>query len=141
MLREFYDFIAKRINSYFQSASSEGMLLRGETFCLKLDTEEMVVHVADVLKELVQAEGNLGEFKYISANGTEYTTYTIKLMNDELIIAPQINMTSDFLCATLRNAANSAQKPILMISSSPIDSAISGSKNCRLMVCLSMGKN
>lgn len=129
MLREFYDFIAKRINSYFQAASSEGLLLKGETFCLKLDTEEMVVNVADVLKDLVQAEGNLGEFQYISANGTEYKTYTIKLMNDELIIAPQINMTSDFLCATLRNAANSAQKPILMISSAPIDSAISGSKN------------
>ncbi len=129
MLKEFYEFIAKRINSYFQAASSEGLLLKGETFCLKLDTEEMVVNVADVLKDLVQIEGNLGEFQYISTNGTKYKTYTIKLMNDELIIAPQINMTSDFLCATLRNAANSAQKPILMISSAPIDSAISGSKN------------
>ena len=42
MLKEFYDFIAKKINSYFQTASSEETLLRGETFCLKLDTEEMV---------------------------------------------------------------------------------------------------
>lgn len=130
MLKEFYDFIAKKINSYFQTASSEETLLRGETFCLKLDTDEMVVKVAEALKELVQAEGNLGEFVYPCVNADDYKTYTIKLMSDEVIIAPQINgMTSDFLCATLRNAANSAQKPILMISSAPIDSAISGSKN------------
>jgi len=130
MLKEFYDFIAKKINSYFQTASSEETLLRGETFCLKLDTEEMVVNVAEALKVLVQTEGNLGEFVLPCVNAEDYKTFTIKLMNDEVIIAPQINgMTSDFLCATLRNAANLVQKPILMISSSPIDSAISGSKN------------
>lgn len=130
MLREFYDFIAKKINSYFQTVSSEETLLHGETFCLKLDTEDMVVNVADALKMLVQAEGNLGEFTLPCVNAEDYTTFTIKLMNDEVIIAPQINgMTSDFLCATLRNAANLVRKPILMISSSPIDSAISGSKN------------
>lgn len=130
MLREFYDFIAKKINSYFQRVSSEETLLYGETFCLKLDSEDMVVNVADALKTLVQAEGNLGEFTLPCTNAKDYTTFTIKLMNDEVIIAPQINgMTSDFLCATLRNAANSVRKPILMISSSPIDSAISGSKN------------
>lgn len=130
MLKEFYNFIAKKINSFFQTSSSEKTLLRGETFCLKLDTEEMVVDVADALKSLVQAEGNLGEFVHSCVNAENYKTFTIKLMNDEVIIAPQINgMTSDFLCATLRNAANLVQKPILMISSSPIDSAISGSKN------------
>ena len=130
MLREFYDFIAKKINKYFQMTSSNKSLLQGETFCLKLDTEEMVVDVAEALKDLARAEGNLGEFSLFCADGSEYKTYTIKLMNDEVIIAPQINgMTSDFLCATLRNAANRAQKSILMISSSPIDSAISGSKN------------
>lgn len=130
MLSEFYDFIAKRINSYFQTASSVNSLLQGETFCLKLDTEEMVVNVASVLEELVRSEGNLGEFSLPCVNGSEYKTYTIKLINDEVIIAPQIDgMTSDFLCATLRNAANSAQKLILMISATPIDSAISGSKN------------
>ncbi len=130
MLKEFYDFIAKKINSYFQMASSEETLLRGETFCLKLDTEEMVINVADALKSLVQAEGNIGEFALPCANDVTYQTFTIKLLNDEVIIAPQINgMTSDFLCATLRNAANLEKKPILLISSSPIDSAISGSKN------------
>ena len=113
MLKEFYDFIAKKINSYFQTASSEETLLRGETFCLKLDTEEMVVNVADALKALVLTEGNLGEFVLPCVNAEDYKTFTIKLMNDEVIIAPQINgMTSDFLCATLRNAANLVQKPI-----------------------------
>ena len=45
MLNEFYDFIAKKINSYFQATASEGALLKGESFCLKLDDEEMVVKV------------------------------------------------------------------------------------------------
>ena len=130
MLKEFYDFIANKINNYFQTVSSEDELLCGETFCLKLDTEEMVVNVANALEELVKSEGNMGEFILPCANGDKYKTFTIKLMNNEVIIAPQINgMTSDFLCATLRNAANSTQKPILMISSELIDSAISGSKN------------
>lgn len=130
MLKEFYNFIANRINSYFQKISSDEALLCGETFCLKLDTEEMVVDVAKALQELVQREGTMGEFVFPCANGMEYKTFTMRLMKDELIIAPQINgMTSDFLCATLRNAANSSQKPILMISSELIDSAISGSKN------------
>lgn len=130
MLKEFYDFIARKINSYFQTASSEKTLLPGETFFLKLDEDDMVVKVANALQELVSMEGNIGEFVLPCANADAYKTFTIKLMNDEIIIAPQINgMTSDFLCATLRNAANSVRKPILMISSTPIDSAISGSKN------------
>lgn len=130
MLREFYSFIAKKINSYFQTAADNGLILPGETFCLKLDKEDMVMEVSNALKELAVEEDNVGVFTHVCDNGYVYTTYTIKLINDEIIIAPQINgMTSDFLCATLRNAANSAQKPILMISSTPIDSAISGSRN------------
>lgn len=130
MLKEFYEFIANKINGYFQAAASQGILLPGETFCLKLEREDMVVKVAEALRALVQAEGNLGEFVFPCENAEDYKTFTIKLMSDEVIIAPQINgMTSDFLCATLRNAANLRQKPILMISSSPIDSAISGSNN------------
>ena len=38
-------------------------------------------------------------------------------------------MSTEFLCANLRNAANEAYKPILLISSDPIDSAISGSRD------------
>lgn len=40
MLNEFYDFIAKKINSFFQTAAADGTLLKGESFCLKLDNEE-----------------------------------------------------------------------------------------------------
>ena len=79
MLKEFYDFIAKKINSYFQTAASEETLLRGETFCLKLDTEEMVVNVADALKSLVQTEGNLGEFVLPCVNAEDYKTFTINV--------------------------------------------------------------
>lgn len=130
MLREFYDFIAKRINSYFQSISSLGTLLKGESFCLKLDDPEMVVEVEASLKELANRDGCIGNYNYQCMDGSIYSTFTLKLKNDEIIIAAQINgMTNDFLCATLRNAANEANKPILMISSNPIDSAKSGSRD------------
>ena len=130
MLNEFYDFIAKKIDTYFQATYAEGKLLTGETFCLKLDTDEMVSEVSDALHNIAEAKGISGEFKLSCESGETYSTYTLNLGGTEVIIAPQINgMTSDFLCATLRNEANSAQMPILMISANPIDSAISGSKN------------
>ena len=130
MLNEFYDFIAKKIDAYFQTTYADGKLLTGETFCLKLDTEEMVSNVSAALHEIAMAKGICGKFKLPCESGETYSTYTLNLGGIEVIIAPQINgMTSDFLCATLRNEANSAQMPILMISANPIDSAISGSKN------------
>lgn len=47
MLKEFYDFIAKRINRYFLELSAEGALQRGESFCLKLDDSETVQAVSN----------------------------------------------------------------------------------------------
>ncbi len=131
MLREFYDFIAKKIFSFFQTASSSGTLLRGESFCLKLDDEDMVLKVTEALKEWVIAHDSIGEYQYICGDGSLYKTFTIKLANnEEVIIAAQIDgMTNDFLCATLRNVANDIKKPLLMISASPIDSAKSGSRS------------
>lgn len=47
MLKEFYDFIAKRINRYFLEISAEGALQKGESFYLKLDDLDTVQKVAD----------------------------------------------------------------------------------------------
>jgi len=130
MLNEFYDFIAKKIYSFYQTEASEGTLLKGESFCLKLDDEDMVVEVTKALRQFAQNNNSIGEYRYACGDGSEYKTYTLKVLDDEVIIAAQIDgMTNDFLCATLRNAANDAQKPILMISSNPIDSAKSGSRD------------
>lgn len=130
MLNEFYDFIAKKIFCFFQTTASEGNLLKGESFCLKLDDENMVVQVTNALKKYALNNHSMGEYVYYCRDGSEYKTYTLKLVEDEIIIAAQINgMTNDFLCATLRNAANDLQKPILMISANPIDSAKSGSRD------------
>lgn len=130
MLNEFYDFIAKKIFSFFQTAASEGTLLKGESFCLKLDDEEMVVNVASTLRDYANSNNAIGEYIYKCRDGSMYETYTVKVLDDEIIIAAQIDgMTNDFLCATLRNAANEAQKPLLMISANPIDSAKSGSRD------------
>ena len=127
MLNEFYDFIAKKINSYFQTVAAEGTLLKGESFYLKLDDESMVIDVVNALETLLDNNHSKGIYTFQCLDGTIYKTYTIKVLNDEVIIGAQINgMTNDFLCATLRNAANGAQKPLLMISSNPIDSAKSG---------------
>ncbi len=130
MLDEFYNFIAKKINSFFQTASSDDMLLKGESFCLKLDDEEMVVKVTEALKHLLENNNTIGEYVYQCGDGSLYKTFTIRATNDDIIIASQVNgMTNDFLCATLRNAANEEQKPLLMISSNLIDSAKSGSRD------------
>lgn len=73
---------------------------------------------------------SIGEYEYKCLDGSIYRTFTLKIIDDEVIIAAQIDgMTNDFLCATLRNAANDEQKPLLMISSNPIDSAKSGSRD------------
>lgn len=57
MLNEFYDFIAKKINSFFQTAAADGTLLKGESFCLKLDNEEksgiLFFHVQLVMKRKI----------------------------------------------------------------------------------------
>lgn len=130
MLKEFYDFIAKRINRYFLELSSEDLLQKGESFCLKLDDEETVQAVADALKDLAIKENNCGVYEYNCKDGSIYRTFTLQVVDDEIIIAAQVDgMTNDFLCATLRNAANDEGKPLLMISANPIDSAKSGSRD------------
>ncbi len=130
MLKEFYDFIAKEINRYFQAISSQGILQESESFCLKLDNDEMVEKVTDSLKSLAKENNILGEYTYGCMDGSVYHTYTLKVTGCEIVIASQMNeMTSDFLCATLRNAANEARKPILMITSHLIESAKSGSRS------------
>lgn len=130
MLSEFYDFIAKKIKSYFESIASEGMLPKGESFCLKLDDEEMVINVTSSLQRILSDNGSIGTYNYTCGDGSIYSTFTLKVLNDEVIIASQINgMSNDFLCATLRNAANEERKPLLMISSNLIDSAKSGSRD------------
>lgn len=130
MLREFYDFIAKKIESFFQSLSAGGLLQKGESFCLKLDDVETVENVANALRELANNNNAIGHYEYKCMDGSVYHTYTLRVINDEVVIAAQIDgMTNDFLCATLRNAANDEGKPLLMISSNPIDSAKSGSRD------------
>lgn len=130
MLSEFYDFIAKKINSYFQSLSVDGLLQKGESFCLKLDDEETVENVSTALQKLAEKNNIIGHYEYKKNGNVVYRTYTLRVVNNEIIIASQVGkMTNDFLCATLRNAANEDGKPLLMISSNPIDSAKSGSRD------------
>ena len=86
MLNEFYDFIAKKIDTYFQTTYAEGKLLTGETFCLKLDTDEMVSEVSDALHNIAEAKGICGEFKLSCESGETYSTYTLNLGGTEVII-------------------------------------------------------
>lgn len=130
MLNEFYDFIAKRIFSFFQVQSDQGALLPAESFCLKLDDEEMVQKVKESLTSLLQETHSKGIYEYRCMDGSIFSTITMHVKDMEIIIAAQDQgMTSDFLGATLRNAANEAKMPLLMITANPIDSALSGSRN------------
>lgn len=131
MLNEFYDFIAKRIFGYFQVQADQGTLQQAESFCLKLDDEEMVQKVKGSLVLLLEEMHSKGTYKYQCMDGSVFSTMTMRAKNNmEIIIAAQDQgMTSDFLGASLRNAANEAKMPLLMITANPIDSALSGSRN------------
>ena len=130
MLNEFYEFIANRINQYFQEQSATGLLLPGESFCLKLDDDNMVQKVSHALETLLDKNGNKGKYSYCCMDGSTYSTFTIRVKDNEVIVAAQDpNMTSDFLGASLRNAANEQRKPLLMVTARPIDSALSGSRD------------
>lgn len=91
MLKEFYDFIAKRINRYFLELSSEGFLQKGESFCLKLDDAETVQAVANALKDLAIKENNCGVYEYNCMDGSIYRTFTLQVVDDEIIIAAQVD--------------------------------------------------
>ena len=130
MLNEFYKFIANRICVYFSELSTNNRLQAAESFCLKLDDNETVENVTKALEFLSEERKIKGEYEYTCKDGSLYKTFTLELVNDEVIIAAQTNdMTTDFLCATLRNAANEERKPLLMISANLIDSAKSGSRD------------
>lgn len=122
MLNEFYDYIAKNTLRFFQDRAAT--MRPGERYCLKLDTEEMVIGVDRALKKITSLNSIQGSFDY----GEVYSTFTIKLSVDtEIVVASKINgMTNDFL-ATLRNAElTSKHFPILMITHSAIDTITSG---------------
>ncbi len=122
MLNEFYDYIAKNTLRFFQDRSAT--MRPGERYCLKLDTEEMVMGVDRALRNITSKNSIQGNFKY----GEVYSTFTIKLNADiEIVVASKIHgMTDDFL-ATLRNAElTSKHFPILMVTHSAIDTITSG---------------
>lgn len=122
MSNEFYDYIAKNTLSFFQERAAA--MRAGERYCLKLDTEEMVVGVDRALRNITAKNNIQGDFRY----GEVYSTFTIKLKNNiEIVVASKINgMTDDFL-ATLRNAElTSKHFPILMVTYSVIDTITSG---------------
>lgn len=122
MLNEFYNYIAKNTLSFFQDRAAT--MRAGERYCLKLDTEEMVMGVDHALRNITALNGIQGSFEY----GEVYSTFTIKLSADtEIVVASKINgMTDDFL-ATLRNAElTSKHFPILMVTHSVIDTITSG---------------
>lgn len=131
MYEEFYKFIANSIIEYFMNLQHSGKLLKAESFSLKLDDENMVRGVDQALKDEIKRKGIYIDTDINCLLGGIYKAATVALPeNREIIIASQIDgMSNDFLCATLRNAAKELNKSILMISSSLIDSAISGSIN------------
>lgn len=131
MLDEFYNFIAQTIISYFLKLENNSELQNAESFSLKLDDEKMVQGVEQAIKHQLINSGIYKTTEIDCLLGEKYNALTAKLSNDkELIIAAQTKgMSNDFLCATLRNGAKEENKSILMISSTLIDSAISGSRN------------
>lgn len=85
MLNEFYDFIAKKINNFFQTAAADGTLLKGESFYLKLDDDEMVSEVANALEVLADNNQSKGIYTLRCGDGTVYQTYTLKILVQQIL--------------------------------------------------------
>jgi len=101
MLREFYSFIAKEINSYFQMSSNSGLLHKGDTFSLKLDDDDTVKEVYSALKEYLEESGIVGEFAYKCPDGSWYYTYSLKCVNNEVVIALRLMGCLRNFCAQI----------------------------------------
>ena len=124
MSEKFYDYIAKRIVSYFEQECDN--LHDGDRFCFKLDNEELVVKVNGALAKITREREIQGSFSYRDS----YQTFTLKLKDKEVVVAAQVDrMTNDFF-ATLRNIPTTINKnPILMITYAPIDTISSATGN------------
>ena len=124
MSEEFYNYVANRIIRYFELES--GNLHDGDRFCFKLDAEELVGNVYAALEAITREKDIQGSFSYKEV----YKTFTLKLKEKEVVVAAQVDgMTSDFF-ATLRNIPTSENRnPILMITSAPIDTISSATRN------------
>ncbi len=124
MSEEFYNYVANRIISYFERECER--LHDGDRFCFKLDAQELVVNVYAALEAITREKDIQGSFSYKEV----YPTFTLKLKDKEVVVAAQVaGMTSDFF-ATLRNIPTSENRnPILMITSAPIDSISSATRN------------
>ena len=122
MSNGFYKYVAKQIVAYFQRKAND--IRKGDRFCLRLDTADMVRIVNDTLQAHLTKQNIIGTFSLDDV----YSTYTIKQNNMmEIVVAAKVNgMTDDFL-ATLRNAELGHDcHPILMITDTPNDSILSG---------------
>ena len=124
MSKEFFNYIATRIIGFFEQECEN--LHQGDRFCFKLDNGELVQSVYDALHEATATKDIQGSFKYQDS----YSTFTIKLMDAEVIVAAQVDgMTDDFF-ATLRNIPLSVNRnPILMITCTPIDTISSATRD------------
>ena len=124
MSKEFFNYIATRIIGFFEREYDN--LREGDRFCFKLDNSELVQSVYDALNAVTTTKDIQGVFEYQDS----YHTFTIKLMNKEVIVAAQVDgMTDDFF-ATLRNIPISTNKnPFLMITCAPIDTISSATRD------------
>lgn len=124
MSKEFFNYIATRIVSYFEQECDN--LHAGDRFCFKLDNSELVENVYAALKAITQEKDIQGAFEHQNT----YRTFTIKLKNADVIVAAQVDgMTDDFF-ATLRNIPLSTnQNPFLMITCAPIDTISSATRD------------
>jgi len=124
MSKEFFNYIATRIIGFFEQECDN--LHEGDRFCFKLDNSELVQSAYEALSMVTTAKDIQGVFEYQDS----YRTFTIKLMNAEVIVAAQVDgMTDDFF-ATLRNIPLSVNRnPILMITCAPIDTISSATRD------------
>lgn len=124
MSKEFFNYIATRIISYFEQECDN--LHAGDRFCFKLDNSELVENVYAALKAITREKEIQGTFEHQNT----YRTFTIKLKNTEVIVAAQVDGMTDGFFAKLRNIPLSTnQNPFLMITCTPKDTILSATSD------------
>ena len=125
MLREFYDYLAKRLLDYFSYAS----IKHGEKLILNLATAEEVDHLYNAIDQQLCKEGK--RIIYQQMDDELFETISFKTKDDiQLVIIPEWDMTNAYM-TRLRNTVfeQCAKAAILIIGNNPIDSISGGTES------------
>ena len=125
MLKEFYDYLAKRLLDYF----SDVAVSHGDKLIINLDTVEEVKHLYNAIDQLLCEEDN--RIIYQQMDDEIFETISFKTKDDiQLVIIPELDITNAYMTRLRNTIFEQCHKAaILIISNNPIDSISGGTES------------